>query len=74
MGYEKMQGYQRRYLKGRAHKIKFIDFKEKSLKNEVTLSIEKKTDSELVGMIGHIAIYYRPQKDPEKRKIHLPEK
>jgi RNA-binding protein len=27
---------------------------------------------EQVGMIGHIAIYYREQEDPEKRKIQLP--
>jgi RNA-binding protein len=102
---EQMKGYQRRYLKGLAHKIKptvfigqkglqpsvvdaidasldqhelikikFVDFKEKNLKDEVTLAIEKKTGSALVGMIGHIAIYYRAQKDPEKRKIHLPVK
>jgi RNA-binding protein len=55
-------------------KIKFIDFKEKDQKKEITGVIEKETSSELVGMVGHIAIFYRRQKDPEKRKIHVPEK
>jgi RNA-binding protein YhbY len=27
-----------------------------------------------VGMIGHTAIFYRQQKDPEKRKISLPKR
>ncbi|MEJ2656242.1 MAG: ribosome assembly RNA-binding protein YhbY [Desulfobacterales bacterium] len=53
-------------------KVKFIDFKEKSQKEEVAGTIEKETASELVGMIGHMAIFYRRQKDPEKRKIHIP--
>ena len=53
-------------------KIKFIDFKEKDRKKEIAGDIEKETASELVGMIGHIAIFYRQQKDPEKIKIHVP--
>jgi len=36
--------------------------------------IEKETESELVGMIGHIAIFYRQQRDPEKRKIDVPKR
>lgn len=55
-------------------KIKFIDFKEKSLKEEIAGAIEKETASEQVGMIGHTAIFYRQQKDPEKRKISLPKR
>ena len=53
-------------------KVKFIDFKEKSRKEEIAGAIEKETASQQVGMIGHMAIYYRRQKDPEKRKIVLP--
>jgi RNA-binding protein len=34
--------------------------------------IEKETDSEMVGMIGHTAIFYRQQIDSEKRKIIIP--
>ena len=55
-------------------KIKFIDFKEKGHKEEIAGAIEKETASELVGMIGHIAIFYRQQKDPEKRKINVPKR
>jgi len=53
-------------------KVKFIDFKEKDQKKEIASAIEKETASELVGMIGHMAIFYRRQKDPEKRKINVP--
>ena len=53
-------------------KVKFIDFKEKDQKKVIAGAIEKETASELVGMIGHMAIFYRRQKDPEKRKINVP--
>jgi RNA-binding protein len=55
-------------------KVKFIDFKEKNQKEEISGAIEKETASELVGMIGHVAIFYRQQKDPEKRKINVPKR
>ena len=55
-------------------KVKFIDFKEKSQKEEIVSVIEKETASELAGMIGHIAIFYRQQKNPEKRKIDIPKR
>jgi RNA-binding protein len=55
-------------------KVKFIDFKEKNLKKEMTRAIVKETRAQQVGTIGHIVIFYRQQNDPEKRKIHLPEK
>ena len=55
-------------------KVKFIDFKEKDQKEEIVDAIEKETASELVGMVGHMAIFYRQQKDPEKRKIHVPKR
>ena len=100
-----LKGFQKKYLRGRAHKlkptvfigqkgitenvvrstdealnthelikVKFIDFKEKGQKTEIIGAIEKETASELVGMIGHIAIFYRRQRDPEKRDIHLPKR
>ena len=55
-------------------KVKFIDFKEKGQKEKIAGVIEKETASEIVGMVGHIAIFYRQQKDPEKRKIHIPKR
>ena len=54
-------------------KIKFNEFKEKDQKAEITEELCKKTRAELAGTIGHIAILYREQEDPEKKKIFLPE-
>jgi RNA-binding protein len=55
-------------------KIKFIDFKEKALKEEMVESIGKKTVSTPVGMVGHIAIFFRHHVDPAKRKIIIPKR
>ncbi|MEE8541111.1 MAG: ribosome assembly RNA-binding protein YhbY [Desulfobacterales bacterium] len=55
-------------------KVKFIDFKDKDQKKKITAAIEKETASARVGMIGHMAIFYRRQKDPEKRKIQVPKR
>ena len=54
-------------------KVKFIDFKEKGQKKEIAAAIENKTDSQMAGMIGHIAIFYKQHDDPEKRRVVLPE-
>ena len=51
-------------------KIKFNSFKEQ--KKELAAEIEQQTRSELLGIIGNIAIYYRQQTDKDKRKIQLP--
>jgi len=102
---KKLEGFQRKYLRGVAHglkpvvfigqkgltravllsaekaferheliKVKFNDFKEKEEKKEISGRIERETGSENVGMIGHTAIFYRQQEDPEKRKISLPQR
>ena len=55
-------------------KVKFVDFKEKRQKVEIAAVIEQETASELVGMIGHVAIFYREQQDPEKRRIEVPKR
>ena len=55
-------------------KVKFVDFKEKDQKKEIANAIEQETASELVGMIGHVATFYREQPDPEKRKIDVPKR
>ena len=102
---KKLEGFQRKYLRGIAHnlkplitigqkgftsevqrsadqafhdheliKVKFNDFKEKEQNTEICDRLEKNTDSVMVGMIGHTAIFYRQQKDPEKRRISLPQR
>lgn len=52
-------------------KVRFVDFKEREFKEEISAEIEKATGSECVGIIGHQSILYRPHKDPKKRKIDL---
>ncbi len=51
-------------------KIKFIDNKDQ--KKAMAEVICRKTGSDLAGIIGHMAILYRPSRKPGKRKINLP--
>ena len=53
-------------------KLKFIDFKEKKQKEEMLEIIIERNFCEVAGVIGHIAILYKQNKDPEKQKIKLP--
>lgn len=55
-------------------KVKFIDFKEKEQKTEIINDLLEKAGCEMVGMIGHTAIFYRKHHDVEKQKIILPER
>jgi RNA-binding protein len=48
-------------------KVKFVEFKED--KKEISKEIEQSTKSEVVGIIGNIAIFYRQHPQPELRKI-----
>ncbi len=100
-----LAGYQRKWLRGRAHalkpvvlvgqnglseellkafeealndheliKVKFIEPKEKSAKQQLIAELEKTTRAEMVGMTGHVAIFFRRNREPEKRKIEVPER
>lgn len=53
-------------------KVKFLDFKKD--RKELTKKMEEAADCACVGLIGHVAIFYRPQDDAKKRKIKLPTK
>jgi RNA-binding protein len=53
-------------------KLKFNDFKQKDQKKDILDVVVSSTQSHLAGMIGHVAILYRQNKDPEKRSIKLP--
>lgn len=53
-------------------KVKFVDYKEKTVKVALVQEIERLTSSHLAGLIGHVAIYYREHKNPEKRVIRMP--
>jgi RNA-binding protein len=50
-------------------KIKFLDFKGE--KRGIAEELAARTKSELVRVIGHNAIFYRQNPDPEKRRINL---
>jgi RNA-binding protein len=50
-------------------KVKFGEFKED--KKEISGQIAQATKSEVVGIIGNIAIFYRQNPEPEKRKIKI---
>ncbi|MGB5987770.1 MAG: YhbY family RNA-binding protein [Desulfobacterales bacterium] len=53
-------------------KVKFNEFKEKAQKQTICDALCRATGCELAGILGHTAIFYRAQADPEKRKIKLP--
>jgi len=50
-------------------KVKFNKFKEE--KKPLSLDIETKTKSHMVGLIGNVAIFYKQNPDEKKRKITL---
>jgi RNA-binding protein len=52
-------------------KVRFIDSPDKRRRADAVVEVQEKTESALAGMIGHVAIFYRPQPDPAKRKIVL---
>jgi RNA-binding protein len=100
-----LNGYQKKHLKGLAHrrkpivfigqngltdavvsstlqalrkheliKIKFIEHKKKEQKKNIIGALCEQTHSDIVGMIGHVAIIFKLHPDPDKRLISLPEK
>jgi len=102
---KRLKSFQRKHLKGLAHKLKpvvmigqngltesvkstihesldahelikirFIDFKEKEQKEKIAQEIESNTQSEIVGSIGHVYIFFRQNKNPKKRTVLIPEK
>lgn len=55
-------------------KVRFVENKEKNTKKMISTELEKRTGSCLAGLIGHVAIFFRPHPDPDKRKIVLPQR
>jgi RNA-binding protein len=53
-------------------KVRFVEAKDKESKAERTAAIAAATGSALAGMVGHVAVLYRPSPDPAKRRIRLP--
>ncbi len=50
-------------------KIRFRDYKDQ--KSSLCDQISERLASETVGIVGHIAILYRQNPDPEKQKIRI---
>lgn len=50
-------------------KIKFLEFKEE--RKTLSKLIGEQTQADLIGMIGNVAIYYKQNPNPEKRKIPI---
>lgn len=53
-------------------KIKFNECDDKDERAQLATEIATQTRREQVGAIGHTIILYRPQSDPERRKITVP--
>ena len=53
-------------------KVKFIENKDREDKNRVVDAICHQTHCSRAGMIGHVAILYRPAAKLSRRKIKLP--
>lgn len=98
-----LKGFQRRWLRGRAHgldpvvhvgksglgdallrqvdealgaheliKLRFVEPREKGPKQELAGQICEALGAGLAGMVGHVAILYRPHPDPAERAFELP--
>jgi RNA-binding protein len=52
-------------------KVRFIDLPDKGRRADAVAEIQNKTDCSSAGMIGHVAIFYRPPPNPATRKIVL---
>jgi RNA-binding protein len=56
-----------------AHELIKVRFNEhKDQKKELTAKLAEETSSQVAGIIGHVAILYRPHPEAEKRRIKLP--
>lgn len=51
-------------------KIKFLDFQDQ--RQELSETIAEQLNSILISVVGNVAIMYREQPDPEKRRVELP--
>jgi RNA-binding protein len=50
-------------------KVKFVEFKEQ--KKVLAPALAEKTESHLITLVGNVAVLYRQNPDPQKRKITL---
>ena len=48
-------------------KVRFQEFK--AQRHEMAGLLARRLEAELVGLVGHVAILYRPHPDPDRRRI-----
>lgn len=48
--------------------------RERDERGPIAGSIAEQTQSAVAGLVGHVAVLYRPARDPERRRIDLPSK
>ena len=53
-------------------KVRFVDQKEQ--RKQLAAEIAEALDAAVAGVVGHVAVLYRPHPRPEKRKIRLPQR
>ena len=53
-------------------KVRFIDQKER--RREAAAELASAVDAALAGVVGHVAILYRPHPDKDKRQVKLPQR
>jgi RNA-binding protein len=51
-------------------KVRFIDWKDE--KKELLAELAARTRAELVGVVGHVGILFRQNREPKRRKIRVP--
>ena len=51
-------------------KVRFNEFKDE--KRTLAEEIERRTGSQIAGMIGHVALFYKQHPQEDKRKIEFP--
>jgi RNA-binding protein len=53
-------------------KVRFVDDKER--RRELAAELAEAVDAALAGVVGHIAILYRPHPEEAKRRIRVPQR
>ncbi len=53
-------------------KVQFVSEKERSAKHALAAELASRCRAELVGEVGHMAILFRRQEDPDRRRVALP--
>jgi RNA-binding protein len=53
-------------------KVQFLAEKDRAAKRELAAEMEERSGAECLGRIGHMAIFFRRQEDPERRRVKLP--